>query len=197
MLAIRPPHLRQRHRRAGRLHHRLRQRHARDLRAAVPIHHAVRHPVGDDRPAARAAAHAAVRAAEKEGRLRDEFETCDNTRRGHQRRPQTDALRGDGGALSRSSTGALLTDAAIATRINNKMRYMSARSTRRLQARGELCASSGACVTRGILPGGPSRWWAFLRTVPLRRPRQVPMVVSDWIIGYRWRTLCAANSRRR
>jgi hypothetical protein len=38
-------------------------------------------------------------------------------------------------------------------------------------------------VLRGILPGGPRRWAAFLGTLPWLAPGKLPMVVSDWITG--------------
>jgi radical SAM superfamily enzyme YgiQ (UPF0313 family) len=119
---------------------------------------------------------------EKEGRLRDEDETCDNTRVGTNIVPKQmpyDEMVVRYQALYRR----LLKDAAIATRINNKLRHMSDP----LYSGGFKPAESLRIVWRllvkGILPGGPSRWWAFLRTVPLRRPHQLAMVVSDWIIA--------------
>jgi len=38
-------------------------------------------------------------------------------------------------------------------------------------------------MVRGILPGGPRRWAAFMRTLPVLSPRKLPVVISDWITG--------------
>jgi hypothetical protein len=48
-------------------------------------------------------------------------------------------------------------------------------------------------LTRGILPGGPRRWWHFLRTIPLRSLDKVPMVVGDWITGLSMADYVARN----
>jgi radical SAM superfamily enzyme YgiQ (UPF0313 family) len=119
---------------------------------------------------------------EKEGRLREEDTTCDNTRVGTNIVPKQmpyEEMVVRYQALYRR----LLKDANIATRMNNKLRHMNDP----LYSGGFTPAESLRIVSRllakGILPGGPSRWWAFLRTVPFRRPRQLAMVVSDWIIA--------------
>jgi radical SAM superfamily enzyme YgiQ (UPF0313 family) len=38
-------------------------------------------------------------------------------------------------------------------------------------------------VTQALVPGGAGRVFHFLRTLPLTRPRQLPLVISDWIVG--------------
>ena len=38
-------------------------------------------------------------------------------------------------------------------------------------------------IRKGILPGGPSRVWHFLRSMPWLMPSRVPTVISDWIVG--------------
>lgn len=77
----------------------------------------------------------------------------------------------------------LLADGAIAGRIRNKCRSFG-----RPAPGMEYSAASGLAILlrllwRGILPGGPARHWQFLRTVPWRKPWQLPIVVGDWIIG--------------
>ena len=119
---------------------------------------------------------------QKEGRLRDDDTTCDNTRVGTNIVPKQmdyDEMVSRYQALYRN----LLKDAAIATRMNNKLRHMSAPLYNGGFTPQESLGIVWRLLTKGILPGGPSRWWAFLRTVPLRRPRQLAVVVSDWIIA--------------
>lgn len=119
---------------------------------------------------------------EREGRLREMGEDCDNTRAGTNVVPKLmdyDQMVTRYEALYQE----LLTDAAIAQRICNKRRHLRAplygggftsRETRIIVWR---------LLTRGILPGGPQRWWAFARSVPWLSPTNIPWVLSDWIIG--------------
>ncbi len=119
---------------------------------------------------------------EKEGRLREEGETCDNTRVGTNVVPKQmpyDEMVARYQVLYRR----LLKDDAIATRINTKLRYMSDPLYNGGFKPAESLRIVWRLLTNGILPGGPRRWWAFLRTVPVRRPAQLAMVVSDWIIA--------------
>jgi len=118
----------------------------------------------------------------KEGRLRTLADDCDNTVAGTNvvpKRMEYDTMVERFKLLYRD----LLTDRAIGERIRNKMRYMR----QPLYTGGFGPADSvriiWRLVCRGILPGGPARWAAFLRSLPLSRPAQVPSVISDWIIG--------------
>ena len=38
-------------------------------------------------------------------------------------------------------------------------------------------------LARGVRRGGWGRWWAFARTALRATPRQLPLVMSDWIAG--------------
>jgi radical SAM superfamily enzyme YgiQ (UPF0313 family) len=119
---------------------------------------------------------------EKEGRLREDDTTCDNTRVGTNIVPKQmdyDEMVARYQVLYRD----LLKDSAIATRMNNKLRHMSAPLYNGGFTPTESLGIVWRLLTKGILPGGPSRWWAFLRTVPLRRPGQLAVVISDWIIA--------------
>jgi len=119
---------------------------------------------------------------EKEGRLRPIATDCDNTVAATNVQPKRidyDTMVERYKQLYRE----LLTDRAIGERIRNKMRYMrqplytggyGGRDSLRIVSR---------LLRRGILPGGPSRWFAFARSLPLARPAQIPSVISDWIIG--------------
>jgi hypothetical protein len=77
----------------------------------------------------------------------------------------------------------LLSDRGIAERIRNKLAWMRAPVYR-----GEFTATERIRIVvrllaKGILPGGPRRWLAFARTLPLAAPRKLPTVISDWITG--------------
>ncbi len=127
---------------------------------------------------------------QREGRLIDRADDTDNTRPGTNIVPlnmeyhaMVDAYQ----ALYR----ALLTDAGIARRIRNKMRWLRAPVYRGEYTVGQRLSILAHLLVRGILPGGPSRWMAFLSTLP-RSPRQFPAVIADWITGlsmreYVWR----------
>jgi radical SAM superfamily enzyme YgiQ (UPF0313 family) len=119
---------------------------------------------------------------QKEGRLRTLADDCDNTVAGTNVVPKRMEY---GTMVERYKLlyRELLTDRAIGERIRNKMRYMreplytggyGARDSLRIIWR---------LLARGVLPGGPSRWAAFLRSLPILRPTQIPSVISDWIIG--------------
>ena len=119
---------------------------------------------------------------QKEGRLRTLADDCDNTVAGTNvvpKRMAYDAMVERFKLLYRE----LLTDRAIGERIRNKMRYMP----KPLYTGGYGAADSlriiWRLVRRGILPGGPPRWAAFLRSILLVRQSQIPSVISDWIIG--------------
>jgi radical SAM superfamily enzyme YgiQ (UPF0313 family) len=119
---------------------------------------------------------------QREGRLIERADDTDNTRPGTNIVPKNmrydemvDAYEG----LYRS----LLTDAAIGQRIRNKLRWM-----RSPVYRGEYSAADRARIVlrlllKGILPGGPARWLAFLRSLPWLAPRKLPTALSDWITG--------------
>jgi radical SAM superfamily enzyme YgiQ (UPF0313 family) len=119
---------------------------------------------------------------QKEGRLREYGEGCDNTRVGTnivpKQMPYAEMV-----VRYQQLYRRLLTDDAIAMRIVNKMRHLRAP----IYTGGFTAADSlrivWRLVAKGIFPGGPRRWWAFLRTFAGQRPGQLAMVVSDWIIG--------------
>jgi radical SAM superfamily enzyme YgiQ (UPF0313 family) len=129
---------------------------------------------------------------QKEGRLRDQAEDCDNTRMGTnivpKQMPYDEMVRRYQQLYHR-----LLADRAIGDRINNKMRFMR----RPVYSGGFSARESGLILwrlfTKGILPGGPRRWWHFLRTIPLRSLDKLPMVVGDWITGLSMADYVARN----
>ena len=75
----------------------------------------------------------------------------------------------------------LLTDREIALRIRNQLRFLRAPTYGGGYSTRQGLAIIWHLVWRGIVPGGPSRIWQFLRTLPWRAPSQLPTVVADWI----------------
>ena len=77
----------------------------------------------------------------------------------------------------------LLTDSAIAQRIRNKTRWLAAPAYQSGYPAWQRAGILWRLLVHGIVPGGPSRMFHFLRTLPLRSPGALSLVVSDWIIG--------------
>jgi radical SAM superfamily enzyme YgiQ (UPF0313 family) len=76
-------------------------------------------------------------------------------------------------------------DAVIADRIRNKLPHMGRVPVPfRLSGR-ETLVNLGRFLTRGVLLGGPRRWYHFARTLlpVVRRPRLLPFVVLNWVYG--------------
>jgi len=119
---------------------------------------------------------------QREGRIREISEDCDNTRAGTNvvpKRMTYDEMVARYETLYRD----LLTDEAIAERVLNKRRHMR----NPVYASGftvrEAAQILWRLLARGILPGGPRRWLAFVRSVAGCSRVHVPWVVSDWIIA--------------
>jgi radical SAM superfamily enzyme YgiQ (UPF0313 family) len=70
----------------------------------------------------------------------------------------------------------------IASRIINKTRFISNPINRH-----DSSTTRSNIVWRffvhGILKGGVSAWYHFLRSFPLLKPRLIPLIIQDWIIG--------------
>jgi radical SAM superfamily enzyme YgiQ (UPF0313 family) len=77
----------------------------------------------------------------------------------------------------------LLSDRAIARRIRNKLAHFGVPPITRKESFREAAAIVARLLWRGIAPGGPPRAWHFLRSLPLTRPRLLPMAINDWIVG--------------
>jgi radical SAM superfamily enzyme YgiQ (UPF0313 family) len=131
---------------------------------------------------------------EKEGRVSALEHASDNTRPGTNVIPKGmpyDAMIESYIALYRR----LLTDREIALRIRNKLRQLGSPvyrgghapslgvRSRRGYAPREALSILWRLVCKGILPGGPSRVWHFLRSMPWLMPSRVNTVISDWIVG--------------
>jgi radical SAM superfamily enzyme YgiQ (UPF0313 family) len=87
----------------------------------------------------------------------------------------------------------LLTDRNIAERIRNKLAYLSTPTYRGGYSTRDGLAILGRLLWKGILPGGPSRVWHFLRSVPFSAPVRIPTVISDWIVGLSMREFAGRN----
>jgi hypothetical protein len=128
----------------------------------------------------------------KEGRLRVEGVDCDNTRLATnivpKRMPYDQMVRRYEQLYHR-----LLADRAIADRINSKMRYMRDPVYTGSYSVRDSLGIVWRLLVKGILPGRVTRWWHFLRTLPLRHPRQLPMVVGDWITSLSMADYVARN----
>ena len=83
----------------------------------------------------------------------------------------------------RSLYQGLLEDRSIADRIQIKTRYfgeLPANTTDSLSGQLGILAR---LFVHELLPGGIRRMFHFLRSIPLSRPRLVPLVIGDWVAG--------------
>jgi radical SAM superfamily enzyme YgiQ (UPF0313 family) len=122
------------------------------------------------------------RRLEKEGRLIVEAESTNNTRPGTNIVPK----RMEYGAMVASYKALyqrLLEDRQIAERVRNKARYMCDPVRQSQYGLIEGLGIFGRLMARGILPGGLSRLFHFLRSLPLASPRLLPQAITDWIMG--------------
>jgi radical SAM superfamily enzyme YgiQ (UPF0313 family) len=119
---------------------------------------------------------------EKEGRLIPDANDTDNTSLGTNFIPKQmeyqEMVRAYHALYHR-----LLEDKNISTRIKNKIRYLI-----KPLYHGEYSFRESLIVlrnlyVRGLRPGGVSRMFHFLRSVPFLRPTLIPVVVQDWIVG--------------
>jgi hypothetical protein len=119
---------------------------------------------------------------EKEGRLRMGVSGTDNTKPATNVVPKRMAYDEMIDAYERMYRR-LVSDRAIAERVRSKLRFMP-----QPVYGGEYSASQRfgiVCrlLVRGVLRGGPSRLWHFLRSLPLASPRKLPLAMVDWIAG--------------
>jgi len=75
----------------------------------------------------------------------------------------------------------LLSHRTIADRIANKMRYIGKAEYRSPYSTRQLIGIIGRFLWKGILRGGPSRALHFVRSIRSASPRQIPLVISDWV----------------
>ncbi|UCG50662.1 MAG: B12-binding domain-containing radical SAM protein [Candidatus Latescibacterota bacterium] len=77
----------------------------------------------------------------------------------------------------------LFSDRGISDRIRNKVRYFSRRGLTFEFTLGERARILRQFFTRALLPGGVSRIFRFLLSVPFHKPKLIPLVINDWIMG--------------
>lgn len=119
---------------------------------------------------------------EKEGRLIPDANNSDNTKLATNVIPKQmsyeEMISGYRALYYR-----LLENHNIADRIKNKVRYL----THPNFGSGDPVATQlrmlGKFILRGLAPGGFSRLFHFVRSLPLLRPRLIPLVVQDWVVG--------------
>jgi radical SAM superfamily enzyme YgiQ (UPF0313 family) len=119
---------------------------------------------------------------EREGRLREVEDQSDNTRLRTNIIPKNmtdDEMSG----LYRDIYRRLLTDSGIRARIHNKARYLGRPIHRDRYTLGQIVGIVMRLLFRGILPGGLGRIGHFVRSLPLRRPSLIPLVISEWVVG--------------
>lgn len=119
---------------------------------------------------------------EKEGRLIPEKSTSDNTKLGTNLIPKgmtyDEMVNGYHKLYHR-----LLEHRNIAQRIRNKTRYLAVSGDLgEVPLKKQLAMLRGFLV-HGLLRGGVSRLFYFLRTFPFSRPRLIPVVIHDWVVG--------------
>ena len=116
----------------------------------------------------------------REGRLLAQADHTDNTRVGTNIIPKRMSSREmvDGYiALYRR----LLSDRAIAERLRLKLKYMRNPVYHGEYGLAERIRIVARLVRRGVIPGGASRVYHFLASVPWLSPSKFPLAVVDWI----------------
>jgi radical SAM superfamily enzyme YgiQ (UPF0313 family) len=116
-----------------------------------------------------------------EGRLRD-LDSADNTKAATNVTPKRmsygELIDGYQEMVRRLSA-----DSAMAQRVINKLRWMGRPVYDGDYTLRESLGIVGRLLFKGVARGGPSRIWHFLRSVPWTTPRQMPLLVSEWIVG--------------
>jgi radical SAM superfamily enzyme YgiQ (UPF0313 family) len=119
---------------------------------------------------------------EKEGRLLPGANACDNTKQGTNviplRMKYDEMIERYRGLYTR-----LMAYRNIADRIRNKVRFIGTAPAIRDDSWSVRIRIICSLLFRGLLPGGFSRMFHFLRSIPFGKPRLIPLVVQDWIVG--------------
>jgi radical SAM superfamily enzyme YgiQ (UPF0313 family) len=136
---------------------------------------------------------------EREGRLLPDAGHGDNTALGTNFQPSRMSYQ-EMLAGYRTLYRRLLRDSCIAERIRNKVQYLQGRSYTDVYSVRERLGILARFLLRGVLPGGPGRWFHFLRSLAAARLSAWPQVISDWVAGlalraYAERHLAAAAAR--
>ncbi len=118
----------------------------------------------------------------KEGRLIQNVNNIDNTKLGTNVIPKL--MNYDKMVSSyRELHYRLLDDRSIADRIINKVSYFKVSVYNGKYSTREKLSVLSKFTFRGLLPGGASRLFHFVRSIPFSKPSLLPMVVEDWVTG--------------
>jgi radical SAM superfamily enzyme YgiQ (UPF0313 family) len=118
----------------------------------------------------------------REGRLIEHAAHGDNTRASTNFIPKSMTLEQMQAGYRRLYAD-LLADGAIAARIRNKLAHFGPQARLARERPLEAVRIVWNLLARGIARGGVMRAWHFLRSLPLRHPRQLPLAINDWISG--------------
>jgi hypothetical protein len=77
----------------------------------------------------------------------------------------------------------LLENHSIAERVKNKLLYLSNPVFKSIYSPRERFKIAIKFFTHGLMPGGFSRVFHFLRSIPFSKPSLIPLVVKEWIIA--------------
>jgi len=119
---------------------------------------------------------------QREGRLIETKTIGDNTRPTTNIVPKTMTLEALVEGYQALYTR-LLTGPEIGRRLRKKLAYLRNPIYGSGYALPQRLAIIGRLFVKGIMPGGLGTIGPFLATIPLRFPGQMPLMVSDWIIG--------------
>lgn len=130
---------------------------------------------------------------EKEGRLMpDPWNTTDNTKLSSNIIPKqmsyTEMVNNYRALYYR-----LLEDRTIAERIKNKTRYLTNPTYRNVYPLSTQLKSLAKLIAYGIIPGGFSRMYHFIKSVPFSSPGQIHVVIQDWVVGLAMRDYVDRN----
>jgi len=87
----------------------------------------------------------------------------------------------------------LLSAKNIRRRIQNKIRYLTRPVSDGGRELREGINILKNLLIHGLLPGGFSRIWHFLRSLPIFRPSLLPLAIQDWIAGLAMRDYVERN----
>jgi hypothetical protein len=77
----------------------------------------------------------------------------------------------------------LLEDRNIAERIGMKVSHFGDPPEHSTDSFWEQFGILWRLVVRGVLPGGVSRIFHFVRSMPFSRPSLIPLAIGDWVVG--------------
>ncbi|MEP7325662.1 MAG: radical SAM protein [Gemmatimonadota bacterium] len=77
----------------------------------------------------------------------------------------------------------LYSDAGIANRIRNKLKYLTPPTSASRYTPRETVGLLWRILVHGLLPGGIGRVTQFVRSLPLTRPKLIHQAIEDWVVG--------------